>query len=148
MHVILRTISSFFPHQKILFLSKVMPLKICDTSPGFAISIVSNINLNINKSNVRNIRKSFLPERVLPFWNALPISVKNSSSVNDFKINLQVFKIDYISKGVTENHHHWSVSDELISKIEGGNYLENKKKFNEYVWFNPYVAKKRFINLN
>ena len=39
MHVILRTISSFFPHQKILFLSKVMPLKICDTSPGFAISI-------------------------------------------------------------------------------------------------------------
>ena len=75
-------------------------------------NIVSNINLNINKSNVRNIRKSFLPERVLPFWNALPISVKNSSSVNDFKINLQVFKIDCISKGVTENHHHWSVSDE------------------------------------
>ena len=37
-------------------------------------NIVSNINLNINKSNVRNIRKSFLPERVLPFWNALPIS--------------------------------------------------------------------------
>ena len=104
-------------------------------------NIVSNINLNINKSNVRNIRKSFLPERVLPFWNALPISVKNSSSVNDFKINLQVFKLDCISKGVTENHHHWSVSDELISKIEGGNYLENKKKFNEYVWFNPYVAK-------
>ena len=40
MHVILRTISSFFPHQKILFLSKVMPLKICDTSPGFSISIL------------------------------------------------------------------------------------------------------------
>ena len=37
-------------------------------------NIVSNNNLNINKSNVRNIRKSFLPERVLPFWNALPIS--------------------------------------------------------------------------
>ena len=39
MHVIFRTISSFFPHQKILFLSKVMLLKICDTSPGFSISI-------------------------------------------------------------------------------------------------------------
>ena len=39
MHVILRTISSFFPHQKILFLSKVMSLKICDTSPGLSISI-------------------------------------------------------------------------------------------------------------
>ena len=39
MHVILRTISSFFPHQKILFLSKVKPLKICDTSPGLSNSI-------------------------------------------------------------------------------------------------------------
>ena len=81
--------------------------------------------MNINKSYVRNIRKSFLPERVLPFWNALPTFVKNSSSVHDFKINLQVFKSDCISKGVTENHHHWSVSDELISKIKGGKYLEN-----------------------
>ena len=41
MHVILRTISSFFPHQKILFLSKVMLLKICDTTPRFSISIIS-----------------------------------------------------------------------------------------------------------
>ena len=67
--------------------------------------IVLNVNLNTNKSYVRNLRKSFLPERVLPFWNALPISVKNSSSVNEFKINLRVFKSDCISKGVTENHH-------------------------------------------
>ena len=39
LYVILRTISTFFPHQKILFLSKVMPLKICDTSPRLSISI-------------------------------------------------------------------------------------------------------------
>ena len=36
---ILRTISSFLRHQKILFLSRVMPLKICDTSPRLSISI-------------------------------------------------------------------------------------------------------------
>ena len=64
--------------------------------------------------------------------NALELTTL-ASSVNDLKINLQVFKSDCISKGVTENHHHWSVSDELISKIEGGKYLENKKKFNEYL---------------
>ena len=44
MYVILRTISSFFLHQKILFgLSKVMPLKICDTSPRLSISITFTI---------------------------------------------------------------------------------------------------------
>ena len=110
-------------------------------------NLVSSINLNVSKSNIRNLRKSFLSERVLPFWNALPISVKNSSSVNDFKINLEVFKNDCISKGISENHHHWTVSEEVISKIEGGNYLENKRKFNEYAWFHPHVAKKQFINL-
>ena len=34
-----------------------------------------------------------------------------------------------------------------ISRIEGSNYVENKIKHNEYLWFNPHVAKKRFINL-
>ena len=111
-------------------------------------NIVSRINLAIDNSNVKNIRKTFLSERVLPFWNALPISVKNSSSVNDFKINLEVFKNDCIKKGITQNCHHWSVSDEVLCKIEGGNYLENKKKFNEYVWFHPELAKKSFINLH
>ena len=34
----------------------------------------------------------------------------------------------------TDHYGIWPlVSDEVISKIEGGNYLENKKKFNEYV---------------
>ena len=47
------------------------------------------------------IRKSFLPERVSPFWNALPISVRSSSSVNDFEINSGCFKNDCISKGIT-----------------------------------------------
>ena len=33
------------------------------------------------------------------------------------------------------DHHHWKVSDEVISKIEGDNYLENKSKHNDYLWF-------------
>ena len=40
MYVILRTISSYFPHQKILFLSKVMPVKIYDTSPRLSILLL------------------------------------------------------------------------------------------------------------
>ena len=46
------------------------------------------------------------------------------------------------------DNHHWKVSDEVISRIEGDNYLENKSKHNDYLWFHPYVAKKKFINLN
>ena len=39
LYVILRIISSFFPHLQILFLPKVIPFKICDTSPRLSISI-------------------------------------------------------------------------------------------------------------
>ena len=61
MHVIIRTISSFFPHQKILFLSKVMPLKICDTSPGLSNSIrihyILYESLNLVLKNITRLRK-------------------------------------------------------------------------------------------
>ena len=42
---------------------------------------------------------------------------------------------------------NWKVSDEVISRIEGDKYLENKNKHIVYLWFHPYVAKKKFINL-
>ena len=111
-------------------------------------NIVSNVSLNISNTKVKNLRKSFLPERFLPYWNALPIFVKNSFSVNNFKMNLDIFKNDCISSGIADNCHHWSVSNEVIGKIEGANYLDNKKKHNDYLWFHPYVAKKQFVNLN
>ena len=36
---------------------------------------------------------------------------------------------------------------EVLGKIEGNNYVINKEKHNEYLRFNPHVAKKRLINL-
>ena len=111
-------------------------------------NIVSSVSLKVGNAKIKNLRKTFLPERVLPFWNALPVFVKNSYSVNNFKINLEIFKSDCISKGIMNDHHHWSISNEVIGKIEGANYLENKKRHNDYLWFHPYVAKKQFINLN
>ena len=39
-------------------------------------------------------------------------------------------------------------SENFVSlKIEGASYVSNKEKHNDYLWFHPYVAKKRFINL-
>ena len=64
--------------------------------------------------------------------------------VESFKINLEVFK----STAVLNNtRNFWDVSNELITKIEGINYLSNKDKHNEYLFENPIVARKRGINL-
>ena len=43
--------------------------------------------------------------------------------------------------------HFWEVSSEVLARIEGSGYLENKEKHNDYLYLNPHVAQKRFINL-
>ena len=76
------------------------------------------------------------------------MGVKNSSSVNNFKIYLEYLRKDCIKKGIYCDNHHRKVSDKVLSRIEGDNYSENKSKHNDYLWLHPYVAKKKFINLN
>ena len=52
-----------------------------------------------------------------------------------------------ISKRITNDRFFWNVSNEILVRIEGASYVSNKEKHNDYLWFHPYVAKKRFINL-
>ena len=52
-----------------------------------------------------------------------------------------------ISKSITNDCFFWNVSNEVLVRIEGASYVSNKEKHNNYLWFHPYVAKKRFINL-
>ena len=44
------------------------------------------------------------------------MDVKNSYSVNSFKVNLEYFKKDCIKKGNYCDNHYWKVSDEVISR--------------------------------
>ena len=111
-------------------------------------NIVSKVKCGVETTKLRNLRKSFLPERVIYYWNALPVDVKNSFSVSSFKVNLECFKTDCIKNGMSYDYHYWKVSEDIISKIESGNYLENKERQNNYLWFHPFSAKKKFINLN
>ena len=37
---------------------------------------------------------------------------------------------------------------EVLKRIEGNDYIENKEKHNEYLKLHPFVAKKKFININ
>ena len=37
--------------------------------------------------------------------------------------------------------------NEVLNRIESNNYIENKKVHNEYLKLNPFVARKKLINL-
>ena len=64
--------------------------------------------------------------------NKLPTDVKTADTVNiNFKNKLEQFKIDFMHD-----------KSEL-----GHNYILNKEIHNEYLKSNPFVAKKKFINL-
>ena len=111
------------------------------------LNLVSSNRCSRNSTKIKNIQKSFLPERVIPYWNKLPPDVKNSVTVLSFKIKLEGFKKDMNSKSITNDCFFWNVSYEVLARIEGVSYISNKEKHNDYLWFHPYVAKKRFINL-
>ena len=46
-----------------------------------------------------------------------------------------------------KDSNFWDVSRVLLEKIEGQSYLNDKKKHNQYLKENPYVAKYRGINI-
>ena len=72
--------------------------------------------------------------------------VKNSINVNIFKSNLEKFKK---STSERNSEYFWEVSEIIIDKIEGNSsYLKNKSTFNNYLVSNPYVARKKGINVN
>ena len=96
-----------------------------------------------NISSVRKLRNGFLSNRIVTYWNQLPVNVKLSESVEQFKINLENFKK---SSNILSGNY-WEVSYLILDKIEGPNYLSNKEKHNQFLKSNPWVAKKRFINL-
>ena len=111
-------------------------------------NLKSNFSSNFNvSSKVNKLKRNFLTERVIKYWNKLPLEVKDSESVNSFKSRLQYFKEDCISKGLTSESYFWNVSYLVIDKIESPSYLENRIKHLEYIKDKPLVAKKQFINL-
>ena len=114
------------------------------------LNLVSRYNFRNGNYRVRNAQRKFLPERVICFWNKLPVYVKNSDTINMFKNNLESFKKSSINNMYSNSSpdHFWEVSNEVLRRIEGPSYLTNKSTHNAYLRDNPYVAKKRFINLH
>ena len=98
-------------------------------------------------SKFNRIKRNFINERVMLFWNKLPIEVKNAPTLNSFKANLELFKSKTKAFGIYGSGNFWELSDEVLNRIESGNYLENKLRHNSFLQDNPFVAKKKFINI-
>ena len=57
----------------------------------------------------------FFVNRVIYFRNKLPNQIKNSNSIQNFKINLDDFRKNSKKKNLRE--HFWELSDELLNRI-------------------------------
>ena len=99
-------------------------------------------------AKINRIRRNFINERVMLSWNKLPSDVKNSQSLDIFKSNLELYKNKTRALGISGTGNYWEISDDVLNRIEGGNYLENKMRHNDFLRDNPLVAKKKFINLH
>ena len=112
-------------------------------------NLVSNFNNYSGSAKLRCIKRNFINERVVSYWNKLPSKVKTSESIDSFKFNLEQFKVESIyNSHVKSTSNFWELSKEVLDRIEGHNYLVNKEIHNEYLKLNPFVARKKFINIH
>ena len=77
----------------------------------------------------------------------LPTDIKMAQSIDSFKFMLEGYKLRHINGNVVDTGNFWELSNEVLDRIEGNNYMNNKKVHKEYFKLNPFVAKKKFINL-
>ena len=101
----------------------------------------SGYNL-VSKAGVQSMKRIFFSERVIGFWNKLPVEVKLSKSAENFKVNLQNYKV----KSSDIKGNFWDVSKEVINRIDTPSSLAGRSKFNQFVIDNPWYARKRGIN--
>ena len=80
-------------------------------------------NLNVTSHHPLRSAHDFFNNRVIKYWNQLPLRVRNSTSINAFKAGLDLFKL---SKPDSPNGF-WKLSEEIFNRIsdksEHVNYL-------------------------
>ena len=105
----------------------------------------SNLNILSRGSKISNLRKDFLnSERVINHWNSLPNNVKLSTSVDTFKINLEVYKQRSIKDNLDGNDgKFWEVSEHILNRIESPSYLAGRPAFSQCMEENPWSARRK-----
>ena len=55
-----------------------------------------------------------------------------ASLLNMFKTNLELYKNKTRALGISSSGFYWEISDNVLIRIEGGSYLENKMRHYEF----------------
>ena len=63
-----------------------------------------------------SINGDIFKRRAIRYWNMLPVDVKETSSINDFKDKLKHYKQDNISRG-NINTGYWKLSQEMFRRL-------------------------------
>jgi hypothetical protein len=101
--------------------------------------------LKFSRSGMNIVLKSSCPGvnkfelRVVSYWNKLPDELKMVDTVTHFKIGLEVYKKDNISK---EGNNYWDLADEVYSRIDDS----NRQNYVIFMKENEYIARRRGIN--
>ncbi len=91
-------------------------------------------------NNKGKYTEHFLPNRVVNYWNKIPDIVKDSTSVDMFKIRLENFKKTHREAA----GNIWELSDELYVKIE--NY--DRSSYENYMVEHPDVAGRKGVDVS
>ena len=100
--------------------------------------------LKFSRSGMNIVLKSNLPHvnkfesRVVNFWNKLPDELKLAKNVADFKVGLESYKKDNISK----QGNYWDLSGEIFNRINDS----NRESHVVFMQENKHIAKRRGIN--
>ena len=98
----------------------------------------SGMNIILKNYNVNSINT--FQVRVAKYWNKIPDDIKVSSdTVDAFKIKLESFK----KNKFCQLGNYWELSDEILNRINDSNRTDYVSYMNE----NPYIAKRRHINI-
>ena len=104
----------------------------------------SGVNIvSTSPANAGDSSKAFFKERVIKVWNSLPLFVKKSKNVENFKVNLDIHKKNCVS--VSDNY--WDISEEVFKKIESTTSEKSRCGYVEFMKENPWIAKRRGINI-
>ena len=99
----------------------------------------NGINL-LFASSMQSSKCDFITNRVVNYWNKLPVLVRKSENVQKFKANLEKFKSS--SQNSTQKNY-WDISDEIFDRINDN----SRESYISYLLENPDIMKRRKITV-
>ena len=90
-------------------------------------NLISTFNNYDGSAKFRKLKRNFINDHVISFWNKLPTDIKMAQSIYNFMFMLEGYELKHINGNVIDIGNFWELSHEVLYRIEGYNYIENKK---------------------